>query len=121
MCVYIGIEDLAANALIEILNFNNKKYVSFKELEDYGSRVVTILSEKNEKAILVLSRENTQALFRNYSDFFVEKSIDGTNGISLREEITVDDLEDAFRGYLSLDVLKAFMDKTSVLQLGVRT
>jgi len=120
MCVYIGIEDLAANALIEILNYNNKKFVSFKELENYGSRVVTILSEKGEKAILILSRENTDALFRNYSNFFEEKNVEGICGIALKENITVEDLEDAFRGYLSLDVLIAFMDKTSVIQLGVR-
>lgn len=119
MRVYIGIEDLVANALIAILHYKNEKFVSFQELENYGSSVVTILSQKGEKAILILSRESTDALFRNYSDFFEAATMDGLNGIGLKNDITVDDLEESFRGYLSLDVLKAFIDKSSVSQLGV--
>lgn len=53
MCVYIGIEDLAANALIEIMTNNaNNRFVSYKELEDYGAEVVKFLNLKGEKAIL---------------------------------------------------------------------
>ena len=47
MCVYIGIEDLAANALIEIMTNNaNNRFVSYKELEDYGAEVVKFLNLK---------------------------------------------------------------------------
>ena len=67
---YIGIEDLAANALIEILTKNSeKRFVSYEELENYGAEVVKFLCEKGEKAILILSRDCTEAMFRNYSDF----------------------------------------------------
>lgn len=53
MCFYIGIEDLAANALIEILTKNSeKRFVSYEELENYGAEVVKFLCEKGEKAIL---------------------------------------------------------------------
>lgn len=70
MCFYIGIEDLAANALIEILTKNSeKRFVSYEELENYGAEVVKFLCEKGEKAILILSRDCTEAMFRNYSDF----------------------------------------------------
>lgn len=119
MCVYIGMEDLAANALIEIFNHASGKFVSFKKLENYGAKVVNILFEKGEKAILILSRENTDALFRNYSEFFEETQIGSECGIALRENITVEKLEEAFRGYLALDVLLAFIDKTSIIQLGI--
>lgn len=52
MCFYIGIEDLAANALIEILTKNSeKRFVSYEELENYGAEVVKFLCEKGEKAI----------------------------------------------------------------------
>ena len=76
MCFYIGIEDLAANALIEILTKNSeKRFVSYEELENYGAEVVKFLCEKGEKAILILSRDCTEAMFRNYSDFFEEQHI----------------------------------------------
>ncbi len=117
MCFYIGIEDLAANALMGILTQGNKRFVTYEELEDYGAEVVSILSQKGEKAVLILSRENTNAMFRNYSEFFEEAAEE--TGIALKEGISVDDLEEAFIGYLALDVLMAFIDKRSLAKLGV--
>lgn len=35
MCYYIGIEDLAANALIELYDRNETRSVSFKTLTEY--------------------------------------------------------------------------------------
>ena len=71
MCVYIGVEDLAANALIELLK-KQKRFVSYSELENYGAEIVRFLFKKGEKAILILSRESTNALFRNYSEVFAQ-------------------------------------------------
>ncbi len=119
MCFYIGIEDLAANALIEFLKKDNKKrFVTYSEIEKYGYAVVQILKEKGEKAVLILSRDNTEALFRNYSDFFEEsRNENGTEGIQLREDKNVSDLIQQFRGYLALDVLLAFVNQNSVKAL----
>lgn len=119
MCFYIGIEDLAANALIESMRRAEKTFLTYKEIENYGSRVVEFLNEKDEKAVLILSRESTCALFRNYSDFFEEKSVNGEMGIELKKEVTLEDLINQFRGYLALDVLMAFVNESSVQALGV--
>ena len=52
MCVYIGIEDLAANALIEVMSKDeSKRFVSYEELESYGAEVVNFLNTKGEKAV----------------------------------------------------------------------
>lgn len=119
MSYYIGIEDLAANALIEVLAKKEIRFLSYSNIEKYGSKVVQILNEKGEKAILILSRESTNALFRNYSDYFEEKEESGEQGIYLKDEKNVNDLIVAFRGCLSLDVLLAFMDDRSIEVLGV--
>ena len=37
MCFYIGIEDLAANALIESMRRAEKNFLTYKEMENYGS------------------------------------------------------------------------------------
>ena len=99
MCFYIGIEDLAANAMIEMLKKDGRRFLTYNEIEMYGAEVVQILRENGEKAVLILSRENTDALFRNYSEF-------------------LEDLIQQFRGYLALDVLLAFMNQRSVNVLG---
>ena len=116
MCFYIGIEDLAANALIELLKKNsNKRFVTYSEIEKYGNAVVKILKENKEKAVLILSRDSTEALFRNYSDFFEEDADEnGMLGIKLKMGKEISDLIRQFRGYLALDVLLAFVDKKSV-------
>ena len=120
MCVYIGIEDLAANALIEVMSINdNTRFVSYTELENYGAEVVKFLNSKGEKAILILSRESTNDMFRNYSDIFEETLNNGTWGIELKSNITIEDLIDKFRGYLAWDVLLAFVNEQTVATLGV--
>ena len=119
MCFYIGIEDLAANALIEILSKTEKRYVTYAELEGYGAEVVSILTSQGEKAILVLSRESTNNMLRNYSDIFEEENTESGLAIALKENVTVDDLIDKFRGYLAWDVLLAFVNKKSLAKLGV--
>lgn len=106
---YIGIEDLAANALIQVIQ-EGKNFLTYKEIEQYGARVVRYLSEKNgRKAVLILSRESTHEMLRNYSAFFEEKEENGARGIALRAGKRVEDLIERFQGYLALDVLDAFI------------
>lgn len=118
MCFYIGIEDLAANAMIEILKKGERRFLTYNEMEMYGAEVVQILKENGEKAVLILSRENTDAFFRNYSEFFEEGEQNGKRGITLKADKKVEDLIKQFRGYLALDVLLAFMNQRSVRVLG---
>ncbi len=121
MCVYIGIEDLAANALIEVMSKDkSKRFVSYEELENYGSEVVNFLNAKGEKAILILSRESTNAMFRNYSDIFEETVLNNQIGIVLKSEVSIEDLIIKFRGYLAWDVLLAFVSEQTVAKLGVK-
>lgn len=74
------------------------------------------MNEQGEKAVLILSRKDTNELFRNYSDFFEEKE---EKGIALKSGIELEDLIMQFRGYLALDVLMAFVNDCSVQALGV--
>jgi len=125
MCFYIGIEDLAANALIEILSAkkdaeSEQLYVTLAELEKYGAQVVRYLNEKGDDALLILSGESTSMMFRNYSDFFEEIETSEGTAISLREGKTVTDLVVKFRTYLALDVMMAFMDAKAVSVLRVK-
>lgn len=119
MSFFIGIEDLAANALIAVLAKEGRRFLTYNEIEEYGARVIQILTGKGEKAVLILSRENTNEMYRNYSDFFEEKEEGNGLGIYLKDGKSADDLIARFRGYLALDVLLAFVDNRSVAALGV--
>jgi hypothetical protein len=117
--MYIGIEDLVANALIELLENSEKKEVLFSTLQVYGATVIKILLENGKNAILILSDEHTTEFLRDYTDLFELFNNGKEDGIRLKSSVTVDELWRKFRSYLSLDVIKAFCDTRSVKTLGV--
>lgn len=121
MSIRIGIEDLVANALIELVdNDENNREVTYKQLNDYGALVIETLIAKNEEAVLIVSKERTRAFLHDYSEFF-EVRVNGQQEkcIALREGKTTDELRELFRGYLSLDMLLAFISEHSLRALGI--
>ena len=106
MCIYIGIEDLVANALIELVENTEKREVMY-------------LNDKAEQAVLILSKERTNEFLHDYSEYFELFTRGIEEGIRLKEDVSVEKLWEQFRGYLSVDVMLAFIDKVSVGALGV--
>lgn len=119
MYIYIGIEDLVANALIELVEKSEKREVLFKQLDEYGAKVIKYLNDKREQAVLVLSKERTNEFLYDYSDYFELFSNGMDEGIRLKEDVSVGQLWEKFRGYLSVEVMLAFMDSGAVSALGV--
>lgn len=119
MQIYIGIEDLVANALIELVQKSEKREVLFSQLNSYGAMVVRLLNKEKEQAVLIVSKESTNRLISDYSDYFELVSSQSEDGIRLKNGVTVTDLWKKFRGYLSVNVMMAFMDAQSIKELGV--
>ena len=121
MCTFIGIECLAANALIEILEKSNKREVSFDTLVRYGMEVVRFLQQKSgEEAVLLLSKEYQINMIENYSHFFDVDFIGLDQGVfRLKETTTVDELNDYFRWTMSVKLVEAFMAPEAIRELGV--
>jgi len=119
MQIYIGIEDLVANALIELVQKSEKREVLFSQLHNYGTKVVRLLNAEREQAVLIVSKESTYRLISDYSNFFELFSSLHGEGIRLKSDVTVEKLWKSFRGYLSVDVMMAFMNSESVKELGV--
>ena len=118
MSYYIRLEDLAANAFIALLKQSNKdRFISYKQLEEYGSEVLSILHNKSIEAILLLSRELTLNMYMEYSDYFEEMKKGDSLGLQLKDDVNIDQLINKFRGYLAWDVLLAFMDDRSLSKL----
>lgn len=119
MCKFIGIEDLVANALIELIEKHDCRKIRMTDLMNYGAVVVRYLREKKqEEVVLLISKKYTNEAIRNYSDFFeLEMQDDGDEYILLKDEKTAQDLRDHFRAYLSVNELIAFIDKESLAVL----
>lgn len=119
---YIGIEDLVASALIELMRHaeSNRK-VSLQTLADYGTVIVKILTESGQDVILFLTKESTYEFVHDYAEYFAIKMYDGIEYIELKDGITVQELRRQFRRNLTVDLAKALTEKESlkVLKVGV--
>ena len=120
MYIYIEIEDLVANAFIDLVEKKNKREILFSELDEYGAKVIEALnSDGNTNAVLVVSRESQIAMIEDYSDMFEGFEKDGAKGIRLLEGVETIDLWTRFRASLSLKVLNAFKKQSTKDVLGV--
>ena len=119
---YIGIEDLVASALIELMRREeaNRK-ISLQTLADYGTVIVKLLTESGQNAILFLTKESTYEFVHDYADYFSIKIYANVEYIVLKDGITVSELRSQFRKNLTVDLAKALTGKESleVLQIGI--
>ena len=119
MCTFIGVECVAANALIE-LYANGIREISFKHLANYGLLVVEWYeSETKDKAILVFDHEKIEGMIIDYSDFFEVKEIEKSKYICLKENVNIRQVKEKFRWTLSYAMLKALkqVDINRVVQM----
>lgn len=119
---YIGIEDLVANALIELMKQeeSNRK-VSLQVLSDFGTVIVKLLTNSEQSAILLLTKESTYEFINDYADFFSIQEYNSVEYIELKENKTIDDLRSQFRRNFTVDLAKAINGKESLKALKIAT
>lgn len=108
MCKFIGIDDLAANALIELIDSNKSPVVSFKSLSAYANAIIRILKdEQDEEVVAIYSRDSRDRFLRNYSDLFSLCDMNGEMAIKFIGTST-DEIRRNFRTALKVDWIVAF-------------
>lgn len=105
-CYHIGMDDIIANAFIESMRENGNRFLTYKQINDYGDKVADLIREDSD---VFVNKSNTDSVLMDYSDFSAEQTIDGELGVELKREKSVSNLINQFRGYLPLDVLRAFV------------
>lgn len=118
MYTFIGVECVAANALIE-LYAHGRNEISFEGLADYGLLVVEKYEDEAlESAHLIFDQERIVGLIMNYSDFFKVRTDGDTKYICLRDNVDIRKVKERFRWTLSYAMLKAVkqVDISKVLE-----
>lgn len=123
MPVFIGIESLAANALIELMDREQTREVTFDALVRYGMEVVRVFGMRTgEEAVLLLSRQDQLDMMENYSEYFEVDFSDTYSGtFRLKDTASLDDLRKYFRWTMTVRLFEAFMSPEALQKLGVRT
>lgn len=118
--IYIQIEDLIANAFIDLVEANSQREIFYSDLDAYGARVIEQINlNQDTKAILVVSRESQLAIVEDYSDMFEAFERNGAKGIRLLDNVDPIDLWERFCTSLSYPVLMAFQAPEVRQALGV--
>ena len=120
MCTFIGVECLAANALIELYE-SGIQQISFNDLADYGLLVVENYEyEIGDEAIFIFDREKLEGMVINYSDLFVIREIESKKCLCLQDNVDISVVKERFRWTLSYAMIKAMrqVDIRQVVQNG---
>lgn len=117
MCYFIGIEDLVANALIEIVEKTGNRNVLFSQLNRYGDAVLAKLKKDQMDVTLIFTKDSTERFFHDCSDIFSIKELDDDVKITLKDEISTNYLRKRFRINIALNLLHAFVDSDVVKEI----
>lgn len=105
---FLSIADLYFNLLITLKEDGiNPKILTYKEINDYGKKLVELGRTKNLEVILSLCRDKTWSFINHYS-YMLE---DCNTGIKLIQDVKIEELINDNRGYLPLDILLLILDK----------
>ncbi len=112
--IYIEIEDLAANALIILFEKYGINHVSFETIDNYGEKVIDILTQRGRKAVLVCHKYMADILTKNYSGLFEVYIKDQKQHIKIKDMVDIKDVIKLYRASLSNDVLYAYTCEESI-------
>ncbi len=110
MCTFVKMEYLVASALVELYEKENITKISLDDIRAYGIKVEEHLINNNINAIFLYSNNYTKQFLHDYSDFF--ERID--NDIVIKEGVTVESIRDHILSYLSIDMLFALLNESTL-------
>lgn len=106
MCKLIGVEILAANALIDILESKKGRGVPISALYDYGIEVASFYEKvSKERAVVLYDGNRIGNLVVDYSDLFEIKN----DILFVKKGVNSEMLRDRFRGPLTFEILISIM------------
>jgi len=119
--MYLTLEDLVPNAIIELVENDISRMVSYPTILEYGNVVIKELEKRNIKAILLIYRDMTMQFEYEYKEIFDFFEIDNIEYVRLKDNISTNYLRKYFRTRQSLDTLIALTSDNSKQVLGINT
>jgi hypothetical protein len=117
MSSFLKIDDLAANALIELIKNNRESKVSLSQLEAYGTAIVSLLHDDGKDAAMAISQYTIDQFLNLYADFFTLQEEENDSYVYLKKDKSITDLRRSFRAYVPLEILPVFSNEKSVESL----
>lgn len=119
--IRLTLEDLIPNALIELIENNVSRTISYSTILQYGSAVVKELEKMNKEGILQIHRDTTTQFEEDYKEVFDFFEIGNSRYVKVKDNISSNHLRKRFRIHQSIDTLTALISNTSKQVLGIIT
>lgn len=117
--MYLTLEDLVPNALIELVENDISRRISYLTIIQCGNVVIKELEKGNIDAILLIYRDNALQFEDEYKEIFDFFEIDNIGHVKLKDNISTQYLRKYFRTRQSLDILIALTSDNSKHVLGI--
>lgn len=119
MSKFIGIELLAANALIDIIEETGCRTISLFTLDDYAVKLSDVYKKNNKDRLVVYyNADGVDNRFLYYPEFF---ELD-YGSVSIKQGVSTDELRKVFRTPLPSKLIKAILnEEVRNTALGVST
>lgn len=111
MCIKLNMEDLVANALIELMENKSRRKVSLNQLELYRDNIIKMFKRQKKDVVVSISDDSTDRLLSMYSSFFYLRETEKERYIYLKDGKDEYDLRRNFRSYLPLDMIEVFYNE----------
>lgn len=115
MIIYI--EDLVANALIELIERHNVREISLGSLKKYGDTVVEKLEERNIEAFVLIYGEIVAAFIEDYNYLFNVFTINNKTYFQLKNNYDSQYLRDHFRAFQNIETTIAMTNDKCIKTL----
>ena len=106
----LTIEDMVANAIIELNRMDGSRKVSIDDALVYGKEVASCLRKRGYFTTLKLNSNLIEDFENRYSNFFFKYYDKDSYGYQLHDGIEVDEVVKEFRSPLVIELLDSFTD-----------
>lgn len=117
MSYCIDIQDLAGNALIELVEKAGKRTVLFSQLNNYGNAIIAKLENENIDAFFAYTKEKVEQFVDTCSDVFLFEEVGNDIKVTLKSGVLTDVLRERFRMPIAFCLLKAFVADSTLKTL----
>ena len=119
--VLINLEDLVANAIIELYKSDEINYVNMDSVMSYAEAITDYLFQKKIIPSVTINRE-TYEIFKNDCQEYYEMDEIANNNtlIKLKNDKSIEDLMFAFRNHTRPELLEAYISPEVLVALGIK-
>lgn len=115
--IFIGIKESLDNAFYMYTKRTNQRTIPVKKIKAYVESVVRTLEENDEQVILLINDTRIKEFFSMYTDIYELKRTEKGEVVSLRENVSIDELNDMYINYPIKSLIEAFRKEKNVRKL----